>query len=130
MSTPVTLNKKYYETNIYTNVINTSFTEIIPADSQTLPTGNDELAIEEFFNEYKRLFFSIPTGGNNSHTTLIIDSSNYIGYSPQNDVIEALQAEISSLRSENLELQQNLQDITSQSVNQTNELLKQVSTNQ
>ncbi len=47
---------------------------------------------------YNKLFFDIPQRGNNSHETLITTSTEYIGYTPLNTEIEALQQEITELR--------------------------------
>jgi hypothetical protein len=56
------------------------------------------------------LFFTIPKLGDiNSHEYLIKTSTDYIGVSQQtNDTIQALVEEVTSLRQENLGLQQQI----------------------
>ena len=108
MAQQIKLTKQVYDKNQYQKVIDTSFTQLVqPAiDPVTpvLPTVN------EFFNYYNQLFFDIPKfGETNSHEYLIKSSQEYIGTSALvNDEIQALIDEITELRQENLELQQQL----------------------
>ena len=93
----------------YEQVIDTSFSQLVPPSSsipdETLPT------VEEFFQDYDSLFFQIPQTGENSHETLIVTSTDYIGYQPLNDEIQALTEEITSLRTQLLESRQQLADL-------------------
>jgi len=95
------------------NTINTSFSEFAPpvqvTSSATVPT----ISVPQFFNEYQSLFYQIPKlGETNSHEYLVKQSSEYIGGVSTNLEIEALQAEITNLRQENLQLQQALLTLT------------------
>jgi hypothetical protein len=91
--------------------INTSFSEFAPpVPSQTanaaVPT------VPEFFSNYSTLFYEIPkTGDSDSHEYLVKQSSEYIGGATLNGDIEALQAEITNLRQENLQLQQYINNL-------------------
>jgi hypothetical protein len=59
------------------------------------------------------LFYDIPKfGETNSHEYLIKQSSDYVGSAILTDDIQALLDEITSLREENLELQRNIIDLT------------------
>lgn len=59
--------------------------------------------VEEFFKYYQTLFYEIPKQGENSHSTLVTQSQEYIG--PVEDTTyDALIAEIDNLRKTNLEL--------------------------
>jgi hypothetical protein len=96
------LNKVQYE-----KVINTSFSQLVPAPvastfvNQTLPS------VSEFFQYYQALFYQIPKLGSvNTHQYLVQTSGDYIGNSEAtNETINALVEEITQLRQENLDLQ-------------------------
>ena len=108
MAQQVILTKQVYDKNQYQKVIDTSFTQLVqPTLSVTasvLPT------VDEFFNYYNQLFFDIPKfGETNSHEYLIKTSQEYIGVSKVvNDEIQALIDEVTELRQENLNLQQQI----------------------
>ena len=108
MAQPVTLQKQVYDKNQYQKVIDTSFTQLV--QPTTVFTGSILPTVSEFFNDYNQLFFDIPKfGETNSHEYLIKTSQDYIGTSNIiNDEIQALIDEVTELRQENLELQQNL----------------------
>jgi len=109
MQTKINLNKEVYDKEQYEKVIDTSFTQLVDPvvidDELILPT------VEEFFQDYNDLFFEIPKTGDNSHETLIVQSTEYIGYSPINEEITALTEEITSLREQLLEARQQLAEI-------------------
>lgn len=101
----VTLQKQELDKNQYEKVINTTFSQLVPA-----PTANAALAtpsVGEFFQYYQSLFFQIPKlGATNSHQYLIQTSGEYVGDTGvQDDTINALIDEITQLRQENLDLQ-------------------------
>lgn len=110
MEKKVNLNKDVFGKNQYEKVIDTSFSQLIEPDSvivtEQLPT------VDEFFEDYNTLFFQIPKTGENSHEELIIKSTDYIGFQPLNDEIQALTEEITSLRTQLLEANQRLVDLT------------------
>jgi hypothetical protein len=109
MEQKVNLNKNVFTKNQYEKVINTSFTQLIEPDSvvvvEQLPT------VDEFFENYDSLFFQIPKTGEDSHEELITRSTDYIGFQPLNDEIQALTEEITSLRTQLLEANQRLLDL-------------------
>jgi len=105
----VDLTKKLYDKKAYLNVIDTQFNEL----SQPTPPAEPEVSIDEFFQLYNDLFYDIPKfGETNSHEYLIKQSSDYVGSAILTDDIQALLDEITSLREENLELQRNIIDLT------------------
>jgi hypothetical protein len=108
MAQPVTLQKQVYDKNQYQKVIDTSFTQLV--QPITTPTGSGLPTINQFFDFYNQLFFDIPKFGEvNSHEYLIKTSQEYIGTTNiVNDEIQALISEITELRQENLDLQQQL----------------------
>lgn len=104
------LNKKLYNKSAYLNTINNSFTELLPIVS-TSPV--DDVSVGEFFQIYDNLFYEIPKKGEvNSHEYLIKQSTDYIGAQDVSNEIQALLDEITFLREENLTLQQNIIDLT------------------
>lgn len=110
MERKVDLNKSSFEKIQYEQVIDTSFTQLIPTSSIT-ETINNTPTVDEFFQYYNELFFEIPKTGDNSHETLITTSTEYIGYEPQNEEITALTEEITSLRQQLLDTRQQLADL-------------------
>lgn len=103
----IDLSKTTYNKNQYTRVIDTQFTQLISAPvtaSISVPSQ-----INDFFIQYQNLFFEIPKfGQTNSHEYLIKTSGEYIGEIRTDDTINALLDEITQLRQENLDLQQQL----------------------
>jgi hypothetical protein len=112
----INLTKTVYNKSQYTKVIDTQFTQLVSPEEEA--TGEDTLpTVDEFFTFYEQLFFDIPKfGETNSHEFLIKTSEEYIGANNiVNDDIQALIDEITELRQENLDLQQNLFQLSDQS---------------
>jgi hypothetical protein len=105
----INLNKIVYSKTQYERVIDTSFTQLIEPVSPVSPII-PSISVAEFFSNYQEIFFQIPRFGNiNSHEYLIRTSQEYIGSSEiDNSTIQALIEEVTQLRQENLELQQQL----------------------
>ena len=103
------LSKKLYNKPAYLNVIDTQFTELVPPT----PPVEEPVSVDEFFVLYNDLFYEIPKEGDiNSHEFLIKQSTEYVGAQGISDEMQALFDEITVLREENLELQQNIIDLT------------------
>ena len=117
MAQQVTLQKQVYDKNQYQKVIDTSFNQLVQPTSTN--TGSALPTIDEFFTYYNQLFFDIPKFGEiNSHEYLIKTSQEYIGdTSVVNNELQALINEITELRQENLDLQQQLLSSITPSVN-------------
>ena len=100
----IDLIKKVYSKTEYPKIIDTNFNELgnISINEQL----EAEVSVEEFFQLYTKLFYEIPSyGGVRSHEYLITTSAEYIDFKPNNDIIEALQREITQLRKELLQSQ-------------------------
>jgi hypothetical protein len=108
MAQQIKLIKRVYDKNQYQKVIDTSFTQLVQPTTQN--TGSALPSVNQFFDYYNQLFFDIPKfGETNSHEYLIKTSQEYIGVSAVvNDELQALINEITELRQENLDLQQQL----------------------
>jgi hypothetical protein len=109
MADQINLNKTVYSKTQYERVIDTSFTQLVEP-TPVPPTNIPAISVAEFFNNYQEIFYQIPKfGDTNSHEYLIKTSQAYIGQNQaDNDTIQALVDEITQLRQENLDLQQQL----------------------
>jgi hypothetical protein len=122
----LSLNRQVFDKTKFNETVDTSFTQLVqPLD----PTFFDlNLAtIEDFFTLYNKFFFEIPKEGEvNSHTYLIKESSDYVGFDANNEEIQALLDEIATLRQENLQLRQEQLDLINSlgNRNQTPELIR------
>jgi len=120
MSQEIKLGKQGFVRNSYVNAIDTTFTQLIPPP----PPVEDVITVEEFFDLYNTLFYEIPAEGNvNSHISLIQRSSEYIGFTEENDEnIQILLDEITSLREELLQTQKELRDTELNTLSENNEV--------
>jgi len=110
MKQTINLTKTIYSKTQYPRVIDTQFTQLVPVSAslaeEPLPT------VGQFFEYYEQLFYDIPEfGSTNSHEYLIKTSTEYIGFQEVSIEIQALQEEITSLRHQLLEAQQQLIDL-------------------
>jgi hypothetical protein len=102
----VNLNRQVFDKTKFNETVDTSFTQLV---NQPDPTFFDlNLAtVEDFFTLYEKFFFQIPKEGEiNSHTYLIKESSDYVGFQANSEDVQALLDEIAQLRQENLSLRQ------------------------
>jgi hypothetical protein len=97
------LNRTVFNKEAYKNTVDTSFAQIpIPP-----PPLEDTITVSEFFDLYNAIFYDIPSNGTtNSHEYLVKTSGEYINFEQNDEDIQALLDEITSLRQENLELVQ------------------------
>ena len=116
----ITLVKTNFGRTSYTQTINTEFTQLVPPSPVTVE--NNIPTVDDFFNYYNALFFQIPKTGDNSHTTLIESSTEYIGYNPQSQELQALQQEITFLREQLLTQRQQLESLSQNTLNQVGTL--------
>lgn len=89
--------------NTYKNVIDTNFSEFI---TQVPVVEQDPVTVSDFFSYYDSLFFDIPLTGDNSHSTLIERSTQYLGGTVADPEKQALIEEINSLKQQIIELSQ------------------------
>tara|TARA_B100001094_G_scaffold208311_1_gene202198 strand:+ start:1689 stop:2078 length:390 start_codon:yes stop_codon:yes gene_type:complete len=115
MAENINLNKKVFNKRDYEKTINTSFTQL---DVKTVQEQIDEQpTVQEFFNLYNELFYEInELGETNSHEYLIKTSSQYIDFTKNDELVEALQREIAELREELLEIQKQEAENTTNSI--------------
>ena len=99
MSEEINLNKTVFNKVQYSKTIDTTFSELgVTTIQEEL---NIQPTVEEFFSLYNQLFYEIPEFGElNSHEYLIQQSSEYINFEANREIINELQKEISQLRTE------------------------------
>jgi len=113
----INLNKNVFEKRQYEKVIDTSFTQLV----QPVATPTTTLTIQEFFQAYQDLFLLIPQFGDiNSHEYIILTSTDYIGNIQNDEVLQSLLEEINQVRQENLDLQQELYNLTTTNTSSLN----------
>lgn len=108
MSENVDINLTTYNRAQFNKAVNTDFTEFGVTGE---PEENvvDQVDVTTFFQAYDNLFLEIPKQGDiNSHQYLTNRSGEYAGGEDINAEIEALTAEVTQLREENVALQQQL----------------------
>jgi hypothetical protein len=95
----IVFDKIIYSSNIFKQRISSEFSELNPF-------VNEEENLDAFFDFYNRIFYSIPSTGPNSHTTLLENSKNFLQnyVDPKDQIIFDLEKEISQLELENEEL--------------------------
>lgn len=107
MAENINLNKEVFTKRAYKKTINTEFTQLGVESLQE--QINNTPTVQEFFDLYDTLFYDIDElGETNSHEYLVKTSGEYINELVDNELIEALQNEIASLREDLLEAQQEL----------------------
>ena len=106
------LNKSALIKNTYNNVLDTSFSELVPPP----PPVEETVSVSQFFRLYDELFYDIPPEGDiNSHEFLIQRSTEYIGFEQQTpEEIQALLDEITNLRKNLLDTEQEVFSLRSQ----------------
>lgn len=78
----------------------------------TQPIEDVQGSIEDFFNEYERLFFDIPIEGETqSHEFIVRRSSEYSGFEKDTEEVDSLLEELEALREQNLDLEQTIVDL-------------------
>ena len=71
MAQNISIRKNIYDSSKFKEVVDTNFSELF--------NSQDNFNIDDFFNQYNRLFTEIPLTGQSSHTELIRRSTEYLG---------------------------------------------------
>jgi hypothetical protein len=105
----VSLQKEVFIDEQFKKVVNTEFTQLINTQTTSSAVITPTISVTEFFQYYKELFFQIPKlGDTNSHEYLIKTSTEYIGATNNDPLVQALIEETTQLRQENFNMQQQL----------------------
>ena len=101
----ITFTRTIYSKGDFNKKVDTSFNE--------LNTTNLPIEIDQFFDYYNEIFFDIPKEGENSHSTIIETSLDYVeSYNnPLQPVVDNLNTQISELESEIRRLENELQNL-------------------
>ena len=124
----VDLIKKTYSKEEYSKVIDTQFNQL------GVVSINEEIenttTVNQFFDLYNNLFYDIPAlGYTNSHEYLIKTSKEYINFDEENAELEALRAEIASLRRDLLQPQiEKAEALTGESISLNTDEIDEAST--
>lgn len=100
MSEQIPVEKQVLDKN-FSQIIDTQFRQFL----NRLEDTNQEISIEEFFQLYEELFYSIPKEGDiNSHQYILQREAEYLGVKISDEIdVQALLNEITELRQELLE---------------------------
>ena len=105
MSENINIQVVNYNKEQFGKAVNTQFTQF-GVTAVTVETPSDTIDIPGFFTAYDRLFLEIPKSGEiNSHQYLANKSGEYAGGADISAEVQALTAEVTQLREENLSLQ-------------------------
>ena len=104
----ITFTRTIYSKKEFNNKNNISFEEL---NSTNLP-----IEIDQFFNFYNEIFFDIPKEGENSHTTIIETSLDYVGSynNPLQGVVDNLNSQISELEGQISTLEGEIETLVAQ----------------
>ena len=93
----IKINKRLYSRSDVSDNIDLSFSELLSVDNRS-----NDVKIKAFFDEYNNLFYDIPKMGNQSHSTILQQSRDYVNdfFDPKDDQIDALLERIESLEDE------------------------------
>jgi len=94
----VKINKKVYGAKSANDVIDRSFSELLKS--------KDPINVEKLFQLYNELFYDIPKEGDQSHTTLIVQSTDYV-----QDFIDPKDEQIDNLLDRIIELEEQLAQV-------------------
>ena len=101
----ITFTRTIYSKGSFNKKVNTGFSEL---NSEILP-----IEIEQFFNYYNEIFFDIPKEGENSHSTIIETSLDYVeSYNnPLQGVVDNLNTQVEELEAEIRRLNNEIQNL-------------------
>tara|TARA_R100000951_G_scaffold42939_1_gene36096 strand:- start:1481 stop:1828 length:348 start_codon:yes stop_codon:yes gene_type:complete len=106
MANEVKIQKKVYDPKTFNKVVDRNFKTYAQKPDPVLET-----TVEDFFILYEELFYEIPIEGEaTSHRYLVEKSSEIVNFEKDNDEIQPLLDEITILREQNLQLNQQLLD--------------------
>ncbi len=102
------LHKQVFNKKDFNKTIKTDFNQLVQPSSSFVFDIN-QATIGDFFSLYNKFFYEIPKLGDvNSHEFLYKTSKEYVGFEVIDEQIQALLDEISSLREENLSLNEEI----------------------
>lgn len=112
----IPIQKQAFDKDAFGKLVNTEFTQLLNQQvAETTPT----FTIDDFFTLYEQLFYQIPKEGDtNSHRYILNKEAEYLGVIVNEDDIQALLDEITSLRQQVLDAQTTINELSNVNVNQ------------
>lgn len=105
----IPIEKIVYDKNKFNTVVNTQFNQLI----NNQPVDNENFTIEDFFELYEQFFYRIQKEGEiNSHRFILEKEAEYLGVIINQEDIQALLNEITTLRQELLDTQTTLNELS------------------
>jgi len=105
----IPIEKQVFNKDQYGKVINTQFSQLL---NQQIDEETPTFTLEDFFTLYDQLFFQIPKEGDtDSHRFILQKEAEYLGVIINQDDIQALLDEITSLRQQVLDTQTALNEL-------------------
>jgi len=105
----ISIEKQVFNKVTFPKVIDTQFSQLLNAqESEEQPT----FTLDDFFQLYEQLFFQIPKEGDtNSHRFILEKEADYLGVIINQDDIQALLDEITTLRQQILDTQVTINEL-------------------
>ena len=105
----INIKKTVFDKVAFGKVIDTEFSQLLSNVTEETPV----FTLEEFFQLYEDLFYQIPKEGDtDSHRYMLERSADYLGVIVNQDDIQALLEEITTLRQQVLDTQSALDEIS------------------
>ena len=105
----IPIEKQVFDKIAFGKVIDTQFHQLLNNVSEETPV----FTIEDFFQLYENLFYQIPKEGDtNSHRYILEKEADYLGVIVNQDDIQALLEEITTLRQQVLDTQTALDEVS------------------
>jgi hypothetical protein len=105
----IPIQKQVFDKNTFPKVINTEFSQLLNQQAEGTPT----FTLDDFFQLYEQLFYQIPKEGDtNSHRYILQKEADYLGVIINQDDIQALLDEITTLRQEVLDAQTTVNELS------------------
>jgi hypothetical protein len=104
----IPIEKQVFDKNQYGRVIDTQFSQLL---NQQTEEETPSFTLEDFFELYDQLFYQIPKEGEvDSHRFILQREAEYLGVIIDQEDIQALLDEITSLRQQVLDTQTSLNE--------------------
>jgi hypothetical protein len=106
----IPIEKQVFDKNSFNKVVNNQFNQLL--NNQSI-NETPVVTTDDFFILYEQLFYQIPKEGDiNSHRFILQKEANYLGVIVNEEDIQALLDEITSLRQQVLDTQSIIKDLT------------------
>jgi hypothetical protein len=105
----IPIEKQVFDKNQFGKVIDTEFSQLL---NQQIEAPTPTFTLDDFFTLYDQLFYQIPKEGDtNSHRYILQKEADYLGVIIDQEDIQALLDEITTLRQQVLDSQTTLNEL-------------------